>query len=638
MAGPALRLAAWLACLWLWLGTSPAVADALPPLVLGAETRQASLIGHIAAYVDHGGKLTIADMTGAAAPDFTPLPTFVSEDYSAAPRWYRFTLDRQADASERWILDMGVPYLDDIRVYVPKAGGGFAEMRLGDHVPFDQRPLQSRSHALGVTLTEPGPTTWYIRLQTSSIVYFHARIAHPAAFSAKETRITVYQGAYFGAVAIIIFLYLTIGLWLRESAMLAYGCYLANLFLLHLVSNGYVAALFSPDDSRLLDFLPPFAILLNSATGTWLWAELLRLKTTQAGFCRFYRWMLLLFCLTVPLAASPWFGLAVKIQTVAGLAMAWLSMGIMLWRLVRHGFDAELALYFIAFLPPIAAAAAAIAAARGLIAMDDILLPYQLSSFSHILLLSVGLAYRISRLQQEKKTAENAAMVIHQQSAALRRFVAMLSHEFRNPLAAIDRAAQMIGIKVPELAARERQRLEAIRGQAGKLTSLVDRFLVSEALEHQSLALTPRSSLVRAILDEAIHHAVEENELPRLSVTVTPTDMAATLDPDMMVLAIGNLLSNALRYSPADSQVQLTAARTGEEIIITVADRGRGMGKEELEQLGTPFFRAKSSAGSKGSGLGFHLCQRIVAAHGGSVAVDSELGNGTTVTLRLRAC
>jgi signal transduction histidine kinase len=96
-----------------------------------------------------------------------------------------------------------------------------------------------------------------------------------------------------------------------------------------------------------------------------------------------------------------------------------------------------------------------------------------------------------------------------------------------------------------------------------------------------------------------------------------------------------NLLSNAVKYAPDSPQIDVVGKRHGDTVTVSVTDRGRGIPADELPQLFTRYFRASTSNGIAGTGIGLNLVQELVALHGGAVAVDSTVGTGTTFTVRL---
>ncbi|MBV6489952.1 MAG: Sensor histidine kinase ResE [Fimbriimonadaceae bacterium] len=108
-------------------------------------------------------------------------------------------------------------------------------------------------------------------------------------------------------------------------------------------------------------------------------------------------------------------------------------------------------------------------------------------------------------------------------------------------------------------------------------------------------------------------------------------------DPDLLSRAIGNLVENAVRHTPSSGHVTLRLASDSDEIRVTVEDDGEGIPPEALPHVFERFFRVDSarSRSEGGAGLGLAIVKSVAQAHGGSVAIDSELGKGTKVTLRL---
>jgi len=104
-------------------------------------------------------------------------------------------------------------------------------------------------------------------------------------------------------------------------------------------------------------------------------------------------------------------------------------------------------------------------------------------------------------------------------------------------------------------------------------------------------------------------------------------------DPDLFQRALGNLLDNALRFTPQDGSIQITLSEHNADVEVAVSDNGCGIAPEHLPRVFDRFYRAESSRGSDGAGLGLALVKSIVDLHGGSAKIQSEVGRGTTVTL-----
>ena len=112
-------------------------------------------------------------------------------------------------------------------------------------------------------------------------------------------------------------------------------------------------------------------------------------------------------------------------------------------------------------------------------------------------------------------------------------------------------------------------------------------------------------------------------------------------DEDRINEVLGNLISNAFKFTPRGGNVALSVAPVGENVVITVADTGAGISPEQLPHIFDKFFQAdnQAQAASKGTGLGLAIAKEIVEAHGGRTTVESRVGEGTTfvVTLPIEA-
>jgi len=104
-------------------------------------------------------------------------------------------------------------------------------------------------------------------------------------------------------------------------------------------------------------------------------------------------------------------------------------------------------------------------------------------------------------------------------------------------------------------------------------------------------------------------------------------------DPDLFERAVGNLLDNALRFTPENGSIQIALSEHDGDFEVAVSDNGCGIAPEHLPRVFDRFYRAESSRGSDGAGLGLALVKSIVDLHGGSASIQSQVGHGTTVKI-----
>jgi len=252
--------------------------------------------------------------------------------------------------------------------------------------------------------------------------------------------------------------------------------------------------------------------------------------------------------------------------------------------------------------------------------------------------MTAAMVLRIIRIQQEKNAADQANEMSKLRMDNQHRFVAMLTHEFRNPLAGIDRSANLLQAMPGQSIHDINKRLGGIRTQVGRLNTLVDSFLMAESAD--TLALKPCLAVVNmADYLRERQQTVSTEQQVRIRIDVQPVQLVANIDKRLLSLAIQNLLDNALRYTSNEKPVTLSArlelADERHWLIIEVGDEGVGVPEAELAMLGTPYYRATSALGHQGTGLGYHFCQQITQAHGGSLKAHNRDGGGLLVSLRL---
>ena len=214
--------------------------------------------------------------------------------------------------------------------------------------------------------------------------------------------------------------------------------------------------------------------------------------------------------------------------------------------------------------------------------------------------------------------------------------LANVAHELRTPLTRIGVALDLAGEGDSEAA---RAALSEIAVDVTELEAIVDDILTAMRAEVAG-TLPLRKAVVepRSIADASASRMLQRH--PERPFTVTVADELPAIDADPMLFrrVIDNLLENAHKYSPDRSTpIDLTVTRDVDRVCFVVEDRGIGISAEDLPRVFTPFFRGDRSRSREtgGVGLGLTLAKRIVEAHQGTIEVASEVGNGTTVRVRV---
>ena len=219
-------------------------------------------------------------------------------------------------------------------------------------------------------------------------------------------------------------------------------------------------------------------------------------------------------------------------------------------------------------------------------------------------------------------------------------FVHMVSHELRTPLTSISGSLDLVlNFLSTDMNEKQRRYLMLARDSTEKLNAIVDDLLDLAKFAKGRL----RMNFEWAYVDEQVRRAVEKygpafmERRIKVSAGLPQHGLRALADPNRLTQVLNNLLTNAVRFSPRGGTIRVTLARVGDVLELSVSDPGIGIPAADLPFLTRRYFRASnvSPENFPGLGLGLPLVKDIVEAHGGGLRIQSEQGQGTTVTLFL---
>ena len=221
-------------------------------------------------------------------------------------------------------------------------------------------------------------------------------------------------------------------------------------------------------------------------------------------------------------------------------------------------------------------------------------------------------------------------------------FVSMVAHEVKNPLAAAEGWLNLIlsGV-VKDDRAEERAIIERALLRMKTLRTLVAELLNLTAIETGNFTLRRVRTDVLAVLNEVVESGREKARERRVSLTMCAAKGAAGVqalaDRDALALVYGNLVDNAIKYTPEGGHVEVELSWDGMFVRVRVADDGIGMEPEDKERIFDEFYRAKNeyTANVPGTGLGLSLVKRLTDLHHGQVTVESSPGAGSTFTVSI---
>ena len=237
-------------------------------------------------------------------------------------------------------------------------------------------------------------------------------------------------------------------------------------------------------------------------------------------------------------------------------------------------------------------------------------------------------------IHQVRQLTEKELQVQYAEDRA--RFLRRLDHEIKNPLMGIRTALDNLAETTDS--DQRRQIRNAIYEQIDRLTRLVSDLRKIGELDNREIEHLPLDTLT--LLQEAFSIATDHEQAPkrRLHLDIPESLPVICGDYDLLLLAIYNVMNNAIKYSVEDDDIALRAASIDEYITISISDTGPGIPAKDLPYVWDELYRLESSKGISGSGIGLALVKRIVERHNGAVAIKSQVDQGTTVSINLPIC
>ena len=242
----------------------------------------------------------------------------------------------------------------------------------------------------------------------------------------------------------------------------------------------------------------------------------------------------------------------------------------------------------------------------------------------------------LEQLEQRKEELAQALAAEQELGELKSRFVSMASHEFRTPLTAVLTSAALIE-KYPatEQQDKRRRHLERIRQSVNHLNDILEEFLSVGRIEEGKVQARPAWLDLPALLHDTI---ADVQGLLKPGQVIRPEVNCPAplwLDPSLLRKILVNLLSNGLKYSGENAVVTVRADCAAGQLVLTVQDQGVGISPEDQEHLFERFFRARNAANLPGTGLGLYIVARYLELMRGTIALQSTLEVGTTVTITI---
>ncbi|RCK48616.1 hypothetical protein TH25_13405 [Thalassospira profundimaris] len=630
--------------------TAPAKAQPTPDLSLvfsqpaaGSEF-DLSLNDNTFRLIDPDHLFSFRDVALRPISDFQPITNTPGPGYTHAWVWYRTDIKITKSAaspladeqSKRLFLEISPPFLNwvNVAIYDINADTFIWRDELGDNVKFTPDTIRNRNLTARLPYLLPGDYRILFRVETTSTSTFSARLLNDSTLMTKGGRMLIISSIIVASLFVIGGVYITGGILIRDIILFWYGAYVFAVALLGVGMTGLGLLLFQPLWTPVNDLLTGSGSVLSVATSVILWVQITDVKQISRRIYRLYCAYCLFAASLITITCTSYYIDFGRYFLTFHLFVLISVFGWLIYRFVKNPRGIFLFYLFTLGIPTIAAIIY-IAALVGFIPYSKFTQTiYPVATVFHLVMMGLAMAYRTSYLEKARVAAQGRRHRTRQLAEEQREFITMLGHEFRTPLAIIQRSAELISLHLGNAGSGISDRMARIRNHAGQLSALVDVFLTKDTLDRGAFNLNRQPIILLEFLSDLVESLDQEGKQMDISLH-GDADTAINADPTLLKLAIVNIIENARKYAP-NSPILMDCNHRGDGYAyIRVVDHGPGMSDEDLSQVSMAFYRGKTSDGTRGVGLGLHIANRILEAHNGSITLSVAERGGTTVVFKL---
>ncbi|MBE69251.1 MAG: hypothetical protein CMO07_00530 [Thalassospira sp.] len=592
----------------------------------GNVTEPIEITRFVASFADTTRKLGFEEIQALPDTAFQQSHAIPSFGYTRDVIWHQLDLTISNDMTKRALLEIGPNYLNFIDVFLVPDGLGDPvwHTRLGDHVPASARQYGGRAHIAALPLMEPGDYRLYVRSQSNSANLIWMTLWPATDLVSSLSFRDLASNVFFGFILALGLAYLALGLIARDRIVVLYSIWVLAIGVTAAVVNGVVLSELRPEIPWLNDFLLGTANIITYGVTVFLWLYIIDAKKKHPlayKICCAYGFFILAFAA----------GATTDLYTVFGTYIVpshSVFMATMCAILIKRAFEDIHNPRYWAFLVvlavPTGAAIMIQLALSGVI--DATRLRLELHSYTlmfHLVGMGIIMTMRLSRMDKERVTvvrkAEETTSLVEEQ----RKLISMLSHEFRTPLAVIQRSSEMLMLRLTNHKDDVLERLRRIQLQAQKLARLVDIFLTKDGIDTQELSLARKTVPINRFLQEFVAQTTREGAEVQAALSRT-TGIEVFIDETLMGLAITNLAETSRRFAHG-APIHISTHRHSEmRVEISIPCRGDELDEDEIAMISDALFRRDMESQSLQRALGLHISQRIVVAHGGSITLRQK--------------
>jgi signal transduction histidine kinase/HPt (histidine-containing phosphotransfer) domain-containing protein/ActR/RegA family two-component response regulator len=572
--------------------------------------------------------------------------------------WVRVRVRNSSAEARHFLLRVGRPNLDSIRLYLPAEAGGWRQLETGDHVPFRARPYPFFDPVFPVEVPPGYSGDWYLRIASTSSIWIPLRLESEEAFTRMAAAVALRHGVLFGVIGILAFYNLILYFSIRDRGYLYYSLTAAFQTGFFLSLMGYANQYLWPDAGWWADRATNLFASLSLLTGVLFLRHFLDTRRQAPRWDRvLFVGQLLMAALVFITLFAPFRIAAILLVSLAGVfVVTAIPFSAWLW---RRGSRAG-GWYLVSWAGYLLVLGYRVLELFGVLPMALGDSAFELAIGVTMVLLSFALVDQVNQLRREKEAAQadafrtqlaateelerevglrtqalsEATEAARAASRAKSEFVAMVSHEIRNPLTATLGNARLL--RDTPLLPEQRALVAGMEQGSAQVLMLLNDLLDLARIESGELHVEHVAFSLPELITSTV--AATEALLAGKQVALRcDTGRAPPWvwgDPRRVRQVLLNLVGNAIRFTDEGEIVisldLLAEDATGVTVCITVTDTGIGIPSHKLDRLFLPFSQLHARLREGGTGLGLFICKQLVEAMGGEIGVESAPGEGSS--------
>ncbi|MFT4925761.1 MAG: signal transduction histidine kinase [Phenylobacterium sp.] len=646
-----MRFVLFLSLLLLSFYSASAFAAPAPALHLSADIDQYNLGLHADVLEDVSGQLSISQVSSGQydsqwQQNKQQTPNF---GLSHSVYWLRVNLTSDLPNNKTWWFEVGFSNHDYLDFYLldPSISSNAQqqylqdhEVHTGDRLPFSQRPYPYVNFLFDVELNPGQSKVVYLRLRSWDGLHRKCPMMlwDKQAFALDNGQGHLAFGLFFGILLVMAIYNLFVFMVVRDKAYLYYVSYISCFLLWSLTYFGYAFEHWWPDSPHFSNQIQLILVGLSCTFGALFIRTYLEAKEQVKWFYKLSQFFIAMMAVVLLLAVVDKH--AIGIATVAFISIpCCLTCLVAGYVRLKSGFRP--ARYFLlAWSILLLSVVLFLFKSAGLLPSIFIFeKSILIGSMIEVVLLSLGLADRINGLKQQQ-AVQRAALAAAEDAHRLKdEFMANTSHELRTPLnGIIGLAESLIDGATGRLPEKTNATLSMVVSSGKRLANLVNDILDFSKLKNHQLVLRPGAVELHALTDVVLmlsQPLLADKEV-KLINNVSDDLPAALADEDRLGQIVHNLVGNAIKFTDMGS-VTVSAAVVNRQLSVSVTDTGIGIAREHFTSIFESFaqLQGQIERAYGGTGLGLAVSKQLVELHGGTIEVDSVLGQGSTFSFTL---